>query len=179
MSPHPDKFNRCSEAGFTLVEALVSLVLLTTALVPAFILATDAVRLSTSIRNTLTAANLAQEGVEVVRAMRDANWFAGQPLEKNLANCSSPDGCRVQWDSKTPDAIGGNPRLKWDKTTGLYQYSTGDPTLFSRKITVDLVPGPLGATIGLVVKSEVTWTERSVTDVRSIVVETHLFDWIQ
>ena len=176
MSTPQAKFNRNSEAGFTLIEALVYLVLLTTALVPAFILATDAVKLSTGIRNTLTAANLAQEGVEVVRAMRDANWFTSQPFGTGLDACTSPDGCRVQWDSKTPDAIGGNPRLKRDKVTGLYQYATGDPTLFSRKITIDPVPG---SSVELVVKSEVTWTERSVTDVRSIVVEAHLFDWIQ
>ncbi|MEK9208801.1 MAG: prepilin-type N-terminal cleavage/methylation domain-containing protein, partial [Patescibacteria group bacterium] len=98
MSRHQDKYNS-REAGFTLVEALVSLVLLSTALVPTFILATDAIRLSGRIRNSLIASNLAQEGVEIVRALRDANWFAGQPFDTGLTLCAQ--GCQVAWDSSS------------------------------------------------------------------------------
>ena len=59
--------------GFTLIEALIALVILTVAIGPAVALAGSALRISTTIRNNLIATGLAQEGVEVVRTVRDDN----------------------------------------------------------------------------------------------------------
>lgn len=151
------------------MEALVSLALLTTALVPTFILATDAIRLSGRIRNSLIASSLAQEGVEVVRALRDANWFAGQPFDTGLTLCVQ--GCQVAWDSPSLTPVKNMLPLKWDKPSGLYQYSAGTDSPFSRTIIV--TPGSGNAE--LVVKSEVTWAEHAIP--KSVVVEYHLFDW--
>jgi type II secretory pathway pseudopilin PulG len=173
MSPHQDKYNSGRQSGFTLVEALVSLALLTTALVPTFILATDAVKMSLGIRNSLIAANLAQEGVEVVRAMRDANWFAGPPtlFSAGLLGCAS--GCRVQWNSTSPLPLGANPPLKLNATSGLYQYDSGADSLFTRVITVKL-----GTSADeLVVSSVISWKDRSIA--KTITVESHLFDWMK
>lgn len=174
MSPLQAKYNK--ESGFTLIEALVSMVLLTTAIVPSFILASDAVKISIGIRNTLIASNLAQEGVEAVRALRDENWFVGQPFATGLDGCPPPTGCRVQWNSDVLMPIGTNTPLKWDSVSGLYQYTDGIDSSFSRRITIAQVPGSPDERV---VTSEVTWTERSVTNTKSIVVESHLFDWIK
>jgi prepilin-type N-terminal cleavage/methylation domain-containing protein len=160
-------------AGFTLVEVLVAMALLTTALVPAFVLATNAVSLSTTIRNSLIASNLAQEGAEVTRAIRDANWFAPGPpaYSDGLDSCNA--GCTVQYDSDAPvvAAFMATP-LKLDPVTGLYQYNTGDPTPFSRTITVTTLSAH-----ELRVVSLVTWKERGID--KSSQVEYHLYDWIQ
>lgn len=156
--------------GFTLVEALVALTLLTVALVPAFIQATSAMQLSVTIRNSLVAADLAQEGVEVMRAMRDANWFAGAPFGSGLDACAS--GCLVQWNSVAPIPYTPNTPLRFDALTGLYQYSQGDNTLFYRTIYVTEV------SVGeLAIRSEVTWKDRR--NAKSFSVEQHVFDWIQ
>lgn len=156
--------------GFTLVEALVALTLLTVGLIPAFIQASSAVTLSSSVRNSLIAAHLAQEGVEVVRAARDGNWFAGQPFNTGLTSCTS--GCRVQYDSALTQPLGGNPALKLDPLSGLYQYSSGTDTLFHRTITITAPTSH-----ELAVFSAVTWRERSGD--KTFTVEYHLFDWIQ
>ena len=166
-----------ASAGFTLVEVLVALMMLTTALVPAFVLATNALALSSSIRDSLIATGLAQEGVEVVRAMRDANWFAPTypttTFDAGLNVCAN--GCRVQWNTDgTTDPIlpMTNDFLKLDPLSGLYQYDKGTDTLFQRKITVTKVSPSEIAVI-----STVTWLERSSH--RSTTVEYHLFDWIK
>lgn len=173
-SARPLSVVSCS-SGFTLVEALVSLVLLTSALVPAFILATDALMLSSRIRNTLIASSLAQEGVEVVRAIRDANWFKPTyPLttafSEDLLGCAA--GCRVAWDSISPVALSGVSTPLLLNESGLYQYAGGTESVFSRVITITAQ-----SDVELVVKSEVTWNERSIP--KSVVVESHLFDWIK
>jgi prepilin-type N-terminal cleavage/methylation domain-containing protein len=164
-------FSSSASPGFTLVEVLVAMALLTTALVPAFVLATNAVSLSTTIRNSLIASNLAQEGAEITRAMRDANWFASVPFQTGLDVCSA--GCAVQFDSTVPitGALVASP-LRLDPVTGLYQYSTGNPTLFTRSVTVTAVSPQ-----ELRVVSLVTWRERGID--KSSEVEYHLYDWIQ
>lgn len=153
------------QAGFTLVEAMVTLVILTTALIPALFLSTQATNVSFSIRNNLTATNLAQEGVEIVRAIRDNNWFQGLAFDNNLA-----DGqWRVDWNSDTLIALDANPVLKINN--GLYNYSAGTDSIFKRTITVTKVNAA-----ELKVVSDVTWTERG-NRAKSIQAESHLFDW--
>lgn len=177
MSPHQDSSQRnriSASAGFTLVEVLVSLALLTTGLVPAFVLASNAVNLSTQIKNSLISANLAQEGVEVVRAIRDSNWFADSltPLEDNgLSSCAG--GCQVQWDSVDMDNTSKDSPLKLDPKSGMYQYNgSGPDSIFRRKITITTVtPG-----VEIAVISEVEWTER--TSAKKVVIEYHLFNWL-
>ncbi len=164
-----------NEKAFTLVEALVALTILTVGLVPAFQQASLAVSFSGSIRNLLTASSLAQEGVEVVRAIRDNNWFAGQPFDTGLtggaASCDS-SGCRIQYDSTSPLPLDVNPPLKVDQLSGTYQYDSGTASGFQRKImTKKISPHELE------VISEVDWTEKSGP--KNVSVEYHLYDWLQ
>jgi type II secretory pathway pseudopilin PulG len=157
-------------AGFTLIEALVALTLLTVGLIPAFLQASNAVALSASIRNTLIAAHVAQEGIEITRSIRDSNWFAGRPFSAGLDSCDS--GCRVQWDVQEVLPISGRGQqpLRQAKEAGLLQYDSGDETLFSRTMVIT----PVGAG-ELQVSSQVNWRERSGN--KSFVIEYHLYDW--
>ncbi len=152
--------------GFTLIEAMVTLVILTTALIPALFLSTQATNVSFSIRNNLTATNLAQEGIEVVRAIRDNNWFQGSPFDTGLTGGLT---WRVDWDSVTLIALGANPVLKINN--GLYNYSAGTDSIFKRTITITQVNAA-----ELKVVSDITWTERG-NRAKSIQAESHLFDW--
>ena len=149
MSPHQDSYNSKGPAspqgGFTLIEALVALVLLTVGLIPAFTLASSSLTLAGSIQNSLVATHLAQEGVEVVRAIRDADWFAGNSFGKSLDSCTSPDAtikCRVQYDSTSTTLLpssGIPPALKKDPDTGLFQYTKGADTLYHREVIITKV----------------------------------------
>ncbi len=170
MYPHPEKSSKgpvlSLSKGFTLVEALVALVILSIALGPSLILSSDITNVASVIQNDLIAANLAQEGVEVVRALRDSNWFNGVAFDTNL-----PDGFyRVQWNSNSLTSVSSsNPVLKIDN--GLYNYDTGVDTLFQRTIWITkLNSGELR------VISNVLWHERG-SRTRSINVESHLFNW--
>ena len=164
MFIHPVKFSR---NGFTLVEALVTLVVLTTALGPSLILTTNINNTAAIVKNNLIAANLAQEGVEVIRGIRDSNWFAvpPRPFDTGLANGTY----RVEWNSDAVIALGANPPIKEDN--GLYNYSTGNNTIFRRTISI------LKVNAGeLRIISEVTWEERGAR-ARSAMAESHLFNW--
>ncbi len=161
MYPHPEKFNR----GFTLVEALVALVVLTLAIGPALVLSSNVSSTSSVIKNNLIAANLSQEGLEVVRALRDANWFNGLLFDNNLANGIY----RVEWNSSSLINLGTNPPLKI--SSGLYNYSSGTDTIFTRTITITKINAA-----ELRIISDVAWTERG-NNTKDIKAESHLFNW--
>ena len=55
-----------TQRGFTLIEAMVALVLITIAMGPVFILATSSVNVASRIEHNLIASDLAQEGIEVI-----------------------------------------------------------------------------------------------------------------
>jgi prepilin-type N-terminal cleavage/methylation domain-containing protein len=161
----PAKSNLNNQRGFTLVETLVALVILTVALIPILHLSTSASKSSTAIRDNLVAAGLAQEGAEVVRAIRDTNWFNGRAFDSGLSNGTY----QVEWDSAALLSLAGNPVLNLNN--GLYTYSGGTPTQFTRTVTITKIN-----TGELKVESQVTWLSQANT-AKSIVAEDHLFNW--
>ena len=164
-----------SRAGFTLVETLVSLVILSFGLIPTLSVIVSSVNISRIVRNNLISAGLTQEGIEVIRSLRDANWFRSSP--------NFHDGLigtwRVDWNTNwttnllqavTPET---NPFINFDPATGLYTYTSGFPTIFKRLVTVSLTANTCNCE--LVVISEVTWSDFHRT--RTIRAESHLFNW--
>lgn len=162
MYPHPEKLNK---NGFTLIEALMALVILTISLGPALVLSSNVSSVASIIQNNLIAANLSQEGVEVVRAIRDSNWYSGLAFDAGL----SDGDYRIEWNSTSLIALGSNPSLK--KNSGLYNYSLGTDTIFKRTVTITRMNSE-----ELRVVSSVTWTERGER-IKNIKTESHLFDW--
>ena len=69
--------------GFTLVETLIAITLVTVGLLGAVTLIIYAISVTSLVRGKLIASQLAQEGVEVVRNIRDNNWLAGKIGDDN------------------------------------------------------------------------------------------------
>jgi Tfp pilus assembly protein PilV len=159
------KRNYHKEAGFTLVEALVSLLVLTMGLVPAYFLSSSSEIVADDIKNNLIAANLAQEGVEVIHAIRDTNWFASQAFNNGLG----AGDYEAEWNSGLPLGASQDRFLRVD-ANGRYNYTTGTTTPFKRMIRIAAVSAQ-----EFKVTSIVTWTTRKRD--KSVQVESHLFDW--
>ncbi len=64
--------------GFTLVETMVAIALLAIALVGPYVAVQNALQGSYVARDQLVASQLAQEGVEYVRSIRDNNYHNGR-----------------------------------------------------------------------------------------------------
>ncbi len=155
-----------NNAGFTLVEALVSLLILSIALTAVFHILTVSIGDAELIKNNFIASGLVQEGMEVTRNIRDHDWYAGSPFGTSI-----PDGIyRVQWNSQALLALGSNPPLKKDSGNGLINYDTGNDTVFKRTVTISTVSG-----VEKRVVVSVTWDERGRP--RSVSAEDHLCNW--
>ena len=145
---------------------MVALVFLTLGMLPIFSVITSSLNLASRIENNLVAANLAQEGVEVVRAIRDANWMAGNAFNQNLSNGSYT----ASWDSLTltPWSTGQDSNLKLS-STNVYSHTTGSRTIFSRIIRITNFSN------WIQVRVDVAWNERGQSKAESV--QSYLFNW--
>ncbi len=84
--------------GFTLVETLVAVTIITLAVAGPMVTAGRAITAARISRDQLTASYLAQEGVEYVRAMRDNEYLAAYEV-------GGPDVSTVAWDNFLNTAI--------------------------------------------------------------------------
>lgn len=146
--------------GFTFLETIVAIFVVSVALVGGLGALTTILKSSHFSYNKLIASYLAQEGIEMVRNVRDTNWLENRyssatDWDKGLNGCSS--GCQIDYrkfGSEDPVFQSfDNSKLKID-SNGFYQYDSGSDTMFSRKITIT----PQGQDI-LIVKAEVFWKE--------------------
>ena len=132
------------QAGFTLVEALVSISILVMAVVGAFTAAQTGIATSTYSKNQTIAFYLAGEAVEQIRNLRDNNSIAGRDWLFGVAPssndpCFPGKVCMVDAISSPTisECSGGTcPNLNLDPANGFYGYdiSYASTTIFNRQI---------------------------------------------
>ncbi len=162
--------------GFTIVELVIAIFIIVFAVVGVYNAFSLIVVLTSGAKDNLTAAYLAQEGIEVIRNIRDQNWLDDINWDDTIVNCAL--GCEPDYTSTTdflkPWPTGGD--FLYVDSNGFYNYSeNGTATKFKRKITVTEVENvSLNMTI-LKVKSEVFWNDRGKDF--SISAQEDLYNW--
>lgn len=137
------------EAGFSLLEALVSIFIMLVGITGSMTLVFNGIVGLGLAKDRIIATNLAQEGLEVMHNIRDTNWLnSANPAWNDWDGngvadvCPFPPGsiCEgfVLWDSfifnKSPEP--GD--LRWNVSDNHYNYNSIGATgkSFSRKITI-------------------------------------------
>lgn len=151
--------------GFSLLEVIIAIFILTIGITGAVNLLNYSISSVVVSKSQVIATNLAQEGMEIVRSIRDGNWLEYAAWDNGLG----AGDYRVQYDNNALLSLSGNPVLKID-SNGFYQYNNGTDTIFHRKITISDV----GAN-EIKVISEVIWSERARSF--SVSAEDRLYDW--
>jgi len=150
--------------GFTLLETLFAILILTTGFFSTFSLLRKSISTTTTNVNQLIAANLVQEGVEIVRNIRDSQYVSGYSWAEvlNSLNNGSCSGCEADIESTSLSV--SDQYLKIDPITNQYQYASGDGTLFKRKININQGQGVCGEITNpsdcIKIGVEVSWQER-------------------
>lgn len=201
--------------GFTLLETLVAIAVLLAALIGPVALIGHALSSASFSKNNVIAHNLAQEGMELFRAIRENNIL-----------CASLGGT-MEWNDD-PDLGGGPPKLRdyyeidvlntitlscgsdsintprptnrngpncvTDPTSllldpdGVYNYTSGSPTIFSRcmevcsppsvppcSVAADLDIPLIPADHQMEIISTVSWQEKGA--LKSIILRDRLYYW--
>jgi len=166
------------QAGFSLVEEMVSLYILIVGILGVIILTTTTTKAGAMSSSKLIAANLAQEGIEVVRNIRDLNY-------------ENPEGCAwtcwhaavsaalgsylVQYDDTALRPFADTPLL-YNPTSGLYSYTSGSASKYNFKRVITLADtNPPNSGTSTKIVSTVTWTANGQS--HSLVVEDDFWNW--
>ena len=158
---------RFTKKGFSFIEVMLASFLLVVGVLASVTLLTKGLKESLDSRSQLTAALLAQEGVELVRNIRDNNWLA-TPARTSFANLPSlnliNDYCKIDLsNSSLADASCNVPSatdipLYISTTTKLYNaVQSGTPTRFKRKIAISYDVLPAASATSATVTSMVIW----------------------
>lgn len=121
------------------------------------------IRNQASNTDIFLASQLASEGMELARNIRDKNWLFGQDWKTGLTLCST--GCEIDYNDASFSA-NLNRFLKTD-ANNFYNYEAGTNTKFKRKITIQEIGGYLN------VKSEVFWNGNG----SPFLAEGNFYDW--
>ena len=151
--------------GFTLFETIVAIGLILVGLVTALALITTSLFYSSNIQDRLIAANLAAEGIEIVRNIRDNNWLQSISWNSGLTN----GDYQAAYNSIILSAYNEQPFL-FDSSANLYSYASGAITPYVRKISIANI-----SVNEIKVVSTVTWQRRDVSYNNSA--EDRLFNW--
>ena len=157
--------NKNNKNGFTLIEAIVAIGIVMVGLFSALGAITTALFYVSNIQDRLIATNLVAEGIEVARNIRDNNHLQDRVWNNDLAN----GDYQAAYNSTSFSSYSGNPLLL-DSSTGLYNYSSGNPTYYLRRISIANL-----SDYEIRVISTVTWQRRGVTYSSSA--EDHFFNW--
>jgi prepilin-type N-terminal cleavage/methylation domain-containing protein len=133
------------QGGFTLVETLVAISILTLSIMATFTAVQNSLQSSSFSKDQITAFYLAQEAVEYVRNMRDTNTISGRDWMEGLLTpgdeCNSGTPCKVDVSQKSFSHCSSTcPLLRQDPVTGLFGYNSGwTETRFRREIKIEEV----------------------------------------
>ena len=197
MNPVSDK------KGLGLIEAIIALAVILTGVISGLTLTAYNLNASASSEARLIAANLAREGLEVVRQLRDSNWLAGNPWYQDIVE-EGEYRFTVEFDPESnlwatvaqAESLADCDLcfLYLDETNGVYSHNAAgaltryqrllvkreicwDPTVASEAL---LEEGEecvdYGAPlVGWQVESQVAWTDSSGSN--AITLTDKIYDW--
>ena len=160
------------QRGFTLIEVLVAIFIITVGAGGALALIQKTLSFTSNAALQLEASYLAQEGMEIVRNIRDTNFVKihkgveGSIWTNGLEGCEA--GCQADY---TQDSLIAYEDTLLQLTNGIYSYTVSTDSLFKRKITITMQGSD---TMEAVV--EIMWEERGRSHVVSAATE--LYNWL-
>lgn len=139
------------QKGFLLTEAILSLFILTIGLTSVVALISSSLRDSFSSRDTIIAVELVQEGVELVRNVRDNGFLASPPSPFGSFDPTKKH-CRIAYNVVLDcrAVMQGASSYSLQYVSGFYTYGASDK--FSRYVYVEY-----NGTDQAIVKSFVYW----------------------
>ncbi len=178
-----NSLRRTATAGFTLIETLVAVLILATAVAGPLTIASKGLHSALIAKDQTIALFLAQDALEYVRFKRDSNALAGvSPWLTGLDACVSTDGSvacyldSLEQHPTVPTACASPstcPVMNYDQTSGTFQYTNGTPSFFRREVQV-VTPGSSTTEAQVIVT--VSWSDMGGVT-HSIIVRENIFHW--
>lgn len=192
-------YNPLHKRGFTLIETLVAVLLLATAITGPLTIASKGLTAALIAKDQIVAYFLAQDAIEYIRYKRDTVCLGSSPpcgegvWLSTLNSCTSTNGTSKCYLDSTENSPAGGiatcgsncPVLRYDSATNRYTYAplsgTVKATIFTRTVQITNPYGggsscsPAGACEALIVVT-VSWSDvAGIT--RSIITQENISNW--
>jgi len=179
-------FHRKYNRGFTLLETIGAISILLVGIGGTYAMVRQSLSSSIFSRSHLIASYLGQEGVAIVRNIRDTNWLQGNNnYIKSLYKGDYDGDYELDYiDNSLGNSLGCSPNCTYDDlhflqldSDGFYNYKNGTPTIFKRKISIqhkDICDADNNSCLQVTVT--VYWKNRG-EKIHQISVEEDLYDW--
>lgn len=183
-----------NKKGFTILESLVAIMVLSLSISGAFTAVTQSLSQSIISKDEVVAFYLAQEAIEVIRNKRDNNQLvkinggSNTWLDGITSACPFGKICRVDATAAPADKIqlcgagtnwGDCPYLKQETETDqnpyMYNYTFGNTTNFKREIQIEQVNTDASGPSEIAVTVQVSWTKGLIN--QNFKVKTLLLNW--
>jgi type II secretory pathway pseudopilin PulG len=164
-------------AGFSLLETIVVLFIVSVGLLGIVNLTISSLKAQTLNRNTLIAYQLSQEGLELIRNVRDNNWLADRAWDYGITGTATGTKYKVDfsnfWPVEVNDIDEATLQLASSTNPGFYLHDPASPnSLFSRMITITIATTTAASST---VESLVQWTDQGQQ--REYRLQTIIYDW--
>lgn len=187
--------------GQSLIELLIAMVVIIIGLSAASGIIFSNIRVQEISSDRLVASNLAREGIEYVKEIRDSNWLAGTAFNAGMFSGTDYTAIPI-WTNGEYTGLDFGPTVITSDTYTLVKLSSnaatanalyaqgpaypGTATMFRRLLllqpicsdaTVVVEGASCGAltVIGIRITSTVTWTKRNITRQSQVIDE--IYDW--
>ena len=175
--------------GFTILETIVAVLILSISITAIVVVAGGGAQKTIHIKDRLIAAYLAQEGVELVRNVRDGFFLQYQDVDGTeerwgdfrlaLDPCFE-GGCAVSYSAEaaldgvipvlvTPDV---GEHFVFNEVSGMYEYGGDNETMFVRRVRLLETDGD-----GSPIRVEVSVDYKEGSETRTYMTSEVLFNW--
>ncbi len=167
--------------GFTLLETLIAILILTTALAGPLLIASKGLQAATLAKSRITAYYLAQDALEYIRYKRDSNKLGNQGWLAGLTSCQG-SYCTIDSFGDSINACGATaascPALLFDTNAngGYFTYISNPntvPSPYTRSVTITAVgTNNTEANISVIV----SWRD-NIGLSHQVALQENIFDW--
>jgi len=139
--------------GFTLLEVMIAISILTVGIGGSYILISQTLIMASESQNRLIASYLAQEGIELVKNIRDSNWLKMHKGGEGVTSWSEGIGisypdpdcglvdCKIDYKGTALESCNGDCFLYLKQDGNEFYYchdNSGEKTKFERKVKISL-----------------------------------------
>jgi prepilin-type N-terminal cleavage/methylation domain-containing protein len=167
----------CNSAGFTMLEMIIVVFVFLTGIVGVYSIIQNYYTTAIYSSNRLIASYLSQEGIELIKNLRDNNLIEDDSWTKNITDdCSSGIiTCKIDYnDAKVLLDNGPSQAFLKKEANSFYNYDAGSPTIFKRKIKIIVNSSYINVSV------ETEWYKKNLTTIDgSVKVQDNLYGYWQ
>ena len=126
--------------GFTVVELIITIAILSFGIIGIYNFLEPAIISNANSSNRLISVYLAQEGLEIIKNIRDNNIIAESAWSQGFSICAT--GCQLDYKTGTATETPLNQLQPYQNiflninSDGFYSYDSGNNTIFKRKVVI-------------------------------------------